>query len=33
VKAFTPLIDEILLIDLDATTKQRHAVTPDLPAV
>ncbi|WP_458247187.1 hypothetical protein [Streptomyces sp. MAI_2237] len=28
---FTPLIDEILLIDLDATRKQRHTVTPDLP--
>ncbi|WP_433436857.1 hypothetical protein [Nonomuraea sp. CA-141351] len=25
------LIDEILLIDLDATRKQRHTVTPDLP--
>ncbi|WP_143665498.1 hypothetical protein [Streptomyces sp. CS113] len=28
---FTPLIDEILLIDLDTATKQRHTVTPDLP--
>ena len=28
---FTLLIDEILLIDLDATRKQRHTVTPDLP--
>ncbi|MFJ1637713.1 MULTISPECIES: hypothetical protein [unclassified Streptomyces] len=28
---FTPLIDEILLIDLDATRKQRHTITPDLP--
>ncbi|MES5824504.1 hypothetical protein [Streptomyces sp. RG80] len=28
---FTPFIDEILLIDLDATREQRHAVTPDLP--
>jgi len=28
---FTLLIDEILLIDLDATRKQRHTGTPDLP--
>ncbi|MFJ4926161.1 hypothetical protein [Streptomyces sp. NPDC088736] len=28
---FTLLIDKILLIDLDATRKQRHAVTSDLP--
>ncbi|MFF6808269.1 hypothetical protein [Streptomyces sp. NPDC012616] len=28
---FAPLIDEILLIDLDATRKQRHTITPDLP--
>lgn len=28
---FTLLIDEILLIDLDATRKQRPTVTPDLP--
>lgn len=28
---FTLLIDEILLIDLDATRKQRHTVTLDLP--
>ena len=27
----TLLIDEILLIDLDATRKQRHTATPDLP--
>ncbi|MFF3712863.1 hypothetical protein [Streptomyces phaeochromogenes] len=29
--SFRLLIDEILLIDLDATRKQRHTVTPDLP--
>ena len=29
--SFTPLIDEILPIDLDATRKPRHTVTPDLP--
>ncbi|WP_327722012.1 hypothetical protein OG381_46425 [Streptomyces sp. NBC_00490] len=28
---FTLLIDEILLNDLDATRKQRHTATPDLP--